>query len=649
MSDGATYRVTETHGNVHAGTGPQINITAAGLLTKTGGRTPRSVARDHLRWLRQRFVAPAGLGTARGHLLETGTALLGGEPGSGRHTAALMLLHELRDAGAFQELVPEERTPRLDPEYIAEGDRLLLDLSTSGVPLWADVLDELSGFRKTLEERSARLVVVLPRHLTHQLPPVFAPFTAELKRPTGAEVLRAHLRPDGIGPDTTNELPRELVAYLDKSPPLRDIATLAHYVLRARSGPNTHEGFASWCREALAAVTDRGRDVADLVASLDTGPRRALLLATAMLHGAHADAVHRATDALLTTVRHPDSATPLLERAGITERLKEVRAAMDRSGRVHFTGLGYAPSVRDHFWTNMPGLRDPLRTWAGGVVGLPELSPDDRDLVVHRFAGQCLRTGRPEDLTVLVRTWTGSAQDGLRLRAAAQALEHGLDDAAWGPYFRSRIYDWSLDRQLSPGLAKVLVGVCAEVMAVRHPNQALVRLHHLARREHGSSEAREALLRLVRADRGLRRRLLYRLAPDATRPGRPADIDLFLELVHEPSLFAMPDSHAPAQVREPGVRSALAAGWNAALLDRPRATWQAAVESWLLTAAEDAALGDLLLGVLVDAAGSRNDLLGLLYVIARDWATAAPDAPSRTRRGPVSDRLLEKIDLAQDM
>ncbi|WP_425472842.1 helix-turn-helix domain-containing protein [Streptomyces botrytidirepellens] len=37
--------------------------------------------------------------------------------------------------------------------------------------------------------------------------------------------------------------------------------------------------------------------------------------------------------------------------------------------------------------------------------------------------------------------------------------------------------------RLSEPLAHVLVEVCAEVIAVQHPDQALVRLHHLARRE----------------------------------------------------------------------------------------------------------------------------------------------------------------------
>jgi hypothetical protein len=65
-------------------------------------------------------------------------------------------------------------------------------------------------------------------------------------------------------------------------------------------------------------------------------------------------------------------------------------------------------------------------------------------------------------------------------------------------------------------------------MAVCYPYEAAVRLHHIASREEGTTYVREALTRLVRADRRLLRLMFDRLDYQFSRNNRhEADPDLF--------------------------------------------------------------------------------------------------------------------------
>ncbi|MFI0773868.1 hypothetical protein [Streptomyces sp. NPDC021212] len=644
MNDPIHTRVDRSYGPVLAGAGTLININdPSALLVDSRGRTPLRVAEDELAWLHERFVPPPGFGVARERLEDTGTVLLDGEPGSGRNAAARMLLRELSGgAGRFHEVLPElEKSPRLNPAHIGDGDQLLLDLSTSGEQLWREIQGELSSFREEVRAHRAHLVVVLPRHRVEKHHAAFEPFLAEMARPQEMRLLRAYLRHDGI--TEAGRPPARLTEYLAGRPPVREIAELAGLIRRARDAARGAGGFPEWCATALAAVTARDKDVTQLVAERREGPQRALLLTTAMLHGAHADAIHQATASLLKVARYPEDTRPLLERADLAERFKEIGAETDAGARARFTELGYDSAIRAHFWNHMPELRGPLRTWVADTVLLPQLGRDDRDGLVSRFAEECLRTGHTDELLSLVAQWASASRGDPRLRSAAHALERGLRDQVHGWTFRQKIYGWSR-QTLSAGLADVLVGVCAEVMAVRHPDEAMVRLHHLARREVRSTTAREALLQLIRADHRLRRLMLFRLARDLVDHDWPLDAELFLRLA-EPGPLLDPGTRLRPLLAETGVRSQLITGWGAVFRRRPHQDWAERVQDWLLAAWEHGRHRDALLDVLVEGGGERGDVLGRLYVLTRDWAHAPPEGPDC--RTPLVDLLFDKINTAQ--
>ena len=181
----ATY-VSGNLGPAHAGTG-DLHTTQNfyGPIPDRKRRSPQSQATDDLLWLAQRFVYPAGFGTARHALESHRTVFLEGAPGSGRVAAAKVLLSEL-DHGAegFHDLPleSEENESSFDQSHIGANDRVWVDLSEVAGPVWEQVQPELASLRRTVQERSAYLVAVLPDGAGN-LWPEFSQYRVRIERP----------------------------------------------------------------------------------------------------------------------------------------------------------------------------------------------------------------------------------------------------------------------------------------------------------------------------------------------------------------------------------------------------------------------------------------------------------------------------------
>ncbi|MFE2378273.1 hypothetical protein [Streptomyces sp. NPDC059398] len=648
---------TSTHigssGSVHAGSGPQTNNYYTGPPPKeTTERSPRKVAEDELRWLLRHFVPPEGFHEASDVLEQHRMVLLGGRPGSGRGTAARILLRGMSGPAPIQELPleQEEEDSRclLDPEVVAQDDRLLLDLSAADDRLWAAVQTELSPFRQAVRDRSAGLVIILPARLSGSddgLTPVLGHLRRTISRTPGMEmdIVRHHLRSSGLDPTKTDSAPVTVTDYLTRAPSLSRVAGFAQLLCEAagRGGQ-----FTDWCEQALVGAGRTPEQAARQFGTLRKGADRALLVTTAMLHGARADAVHRATEMLLGG-ELPDSVRTLLRRRALSERLAGIEAEITAGNRVRFTGVGLDGAVRTHIWRDFPDLREPLRIWAGEAVTLPELTDTDRDRLVDRLAEQCLVTQRPDDLLDLTKQWSaGARSDGPALRAAAHALRHGLRSVPYGGRFRHHIYALSTSGSIGAPLRHVLINVCAADMSVSHPYAALVRLHHLARREGTGSEGREALWKLVRENHHLLRRMLDRLASSPW----PVDPDIFLFLSGPGPLTEFAYGSRPL-LAVPAVRARLARCWATVLRDRSAAQWAPAADTWLAAVCEGAPYADRFLDILVDACEQRGDRFALLYRFAGEWAARRQldePMPEDHRAAALPDRLLQKISAAQD-
>lgn len=628
---------------MHAGSGDQIVFS---LLAEAAGKDPRRIADDQLSWLRRRFLSPGGFAKAAAALESHGTVFLDGTPGTGRRTAAWMLLGELHSGSeTFHELLLKDKSPYLNTSQVGEGALVLVDLSAiPNEQVWAEVQGELPDLRKVVHEHSAHLVVILPTGRVERLGADLGAYRVKIVRPAGQVVLQRYLRMERIPVAETDSAPQAASDFLAKNPSMQEIADFAALVVEARATAESAGGFAGWCESALAALDNhQGKLVTDDLVELRKGPQRALLLATAMLHGTHIDVIHRSAVALLEGVRHPHDERPLLEQADLAVRFQEIKATPDASGRVRFDKLGYDSAVRAHLWTHRPELREPIQRWVGDTVGLTDLETDDRDKLIKRFAEQCLHDRYRDLLLTLVSQCAKDTGNGFRMGAAIQALRHGLQHEEHGRFFRQKIYDWSRETNLPRGLTQVIVVACWKVMAVRHPDQAMIRLHHLARRERGTTHARDALVQLVGADAQLRVRMLERLVQRLQLEEWPIDADLFVEFA-DPAALTATGPHTRAPLSDPDLREQLIIGWSIAFHRRPYEVWRTQVERWIQTAFADEAHREHLLDTLVAGGGQHADLLARLHVITRDLAR--PGTDGQEHHAFLVDRVLRKINFS---
>jgi hypothetical protein len=612
----------------HTGSGPQyVYYQFSGAGRDSPESRSRPLASDFLAGLRRRFAHPEGFATARRTLRDTHTVLIAGEPGGGRNAAARMLLYEYRDLRPnLHEVLAEDEAGnvRLDPRPAGEPEGLLLDLSEADEESWKAVHESLPGFHASVLKNGSRLAVVLPNRLSDTLHSDLTRLRAVISRPDDRLVLRGALREAGLyDAQEPDGLPDELERFLRYRPPLDHVVHLA-WLVRTEAASGRSDKFAEWCRTAVAALTRRPEDVAQQVVSLEDGRLRALLLTTAMLHGARSDAVYEACEALLATVDHPADDRPLLEREDLSSQFADIRAIPDAQGRVTFTEMDYDIAIRTHFWNNMPGIRSQLGDWVGKAVALTSLTARDRLLLAERFAEQTLRTSGPEDLLKCARDWAD--QGGLLTRpAAARALSYGALHRDHGRKIRRELYEWAISPALSGARADVLLSVCSGALASRHPEQAMVRLHHMSRHHSRGRDAESRLIRLALPDHRLHRRMLERLARDLRR-SRAADIRLFSALSsprHLTRLRAGPSAGPHALLDERGVREQLSTCWAALLESVPLAEWRDLPDQWLAAAAFTIPRHrDHLVDVMVRGCRGNPLHLGRLYQLAHPHRVA---------------------------
>ncbi|MEU9406458.1 hypothetical protein AB0E08_12270 [Streptomyces sp. NPDC048281] len=544
-----------------------------------------------------------------------------------------MLLHELPEAqGSLHELPDtsdDKRGVPFDKEDVGPGDRLLLDLSEAEESRYLAVQNALPDFRAAVVARGAHLAVVLPHHLGYLLRGDLRFLTTDIGRPIPRRVLAVHLRCSGVRCSDEDLRDTGLTTYLTRSA-MNGIAALADRIKRLQSTSPADRGFPHWLAESLEEQRDQTKRVAADIAAAQSGRQRALLLSLAMFHEASPQVVLRATNSLLGVLSHPPDPSPRLDRADLHAELETVQAETGPDGRVRFRLIGYDVAVRNHFWTFLPDIRHQLRNWLRDRIADQAVAPSVRTAAVTRFAEQTLRAGAPDDLAWLSEQWTATGATYHLIREAAQALALGLDHDHHGRFFRQRIYDWATSTETSARLQRVLIMVCSQTMARSHPDQALVRLHHLARRCPDPVAAYRAVTDLARSDDRLYMLMLDRLAAGVERPHGEADLDLFRELA-DPMRLA--GDHR--------VQTSLVTGWTG-LLRHPRRDWTADVRQWL-TAGEDTQHREPLLRVLADASASDTQIAGRVFRVALDWKRAEPTED----RADVVSRLLMKINTAQ--
>ena len=587
---------------------------------------------DHLRWLDVRFVPPPGFAEALVTIQELRTVVLTGPPGSGRMAAAQMLaFRSWSGNGMLHELDPHEPDDgslfHIDPNLIGPSDGAWVDLSDASPRFWNQIQKELPALHKRVQECLAYLVIIQPHGLG--LPTNFRPQLRRIDRPQQVEVFGHLLRTEGLA--SGEDLPAP--DFLKDQRSMGEIRQFVDDILSAKDQPEVKGGLNEWIAAAEQPTSPRETLVSGTLGDLPLASERALLLSVAMLHGAHADVIDRAAANLLAGL--PGKSDVGLERPPLGERLREVGAETDTTRHVRFTRSAYKTAVPLFFWRHFPELHEKIANWVSETLDSDDLSDEDRTELARGFAMQCLDDRYLSRWTRLVKHLTSDNPNSSRELAAAAILQVGLGDEANSRRFRRQIYEWSTAADTSRSLATALVAACQQ-MTETHPGEALVRLHHLARRHPGRPDIWNALVDVVYGDRRLLRLLLARLVDRPFERTLAVDARIFLYVADPARLIVRRGTDQPL-IAHPDVSRQLAAGWALAYSRLHGEEWASRAADWLDCAVEDNANRRALVDLLVDAARSVPAVLPQLYSLTRRAAF----------RDAIADLVLEKISAAE--
>lgn len=643
-AENATFVSSAKH--VNAGSGPQNNYTVLGenLLSDAFLENLRKAARRHelaevsLEWHSERFVKPDRYLRAKQMLGDYRVVLVSGDRGSGRRTASKMLLREV--SGERPREIPadteEDRKDFLRSGMVGEAERLLLDLSADIEFRLLSDSRSLEPFIAAVEKEKAYMVVVLPPDAQNRLASDLLPRLVSIERPGGREVLESHLGAAGF-PLSERDLDVQGLDEFLAEAPVGEIGRLCQGCLDLHDR-ETGNSIADCLAEALQTVSKRAQDIGEAIRAKSPSDR-ALVLSAGFLEGAHADVVVDSAEKLLALTGTDETAERVLACDSVDQRLKDNDFNLSPSREVFFSKPSAEGVVR-YFWDAFPRLRPILVEWVGRCLTSRMLTDLDRTRLVRRIAIVCRQGRHGGDLCVLAAWLLDLDPKHRPLRAgelAVRILTEGLEEDPGALAVRRKMYAWADNESLSPDLARVLIVVCSEVLARTHPEQALVRLRHLARNKNVEvgNAAGEALLGLIADDR-LFLDLLWRLGTSPLQS--EADAALFLRIV-EPSRLL----EGSRLLDFGGVRGRLTDGWTR-IVERPRVFWSKAARDWFDAFLKDAS-AEPLLDVLVDAASEAGHP-GRLHVVLRDWAHEPSAGAPETRRRTAA-LVRKKIDEAQ--
>lgn len=628
-----TTEIQDSRGPLHTGAGNQWNFlfhaaTEVRRATRRGAGAWSEVAFEDVA---MQFQPPDGFSKIEDAIEEQGIVVLRGEPGSGRRFAALKLLAKSEySPGLFYAPVIDSA----DEESLAQlplqtGDRVLLDLSTMSVERFtALVASELPAFFRSVRDIGARSVVILPDGCEPAAE--WMKLVRPIARPNPVQAYKNHLVSIGIKP--VEGVDKASIYKHFAHAPMRDLDRLRMLVDEAREANPTLD-YHEWTRKALEALSAGPEEVAAILKDLRAGHQRALLLSASLFAGLSADRAWHAAMILLDTLCYPKDPDLPLDRADLQEQLALFGASIDQNRRVQFK-KPLDEAIRTYLWDGYPALRASLAKWIE-VLAKGRGDPDpDSEQVVTRFGHQHLRTGQVDSLKQLIASLAGLKKDTVN-QSASILLALGLTDPVHGRYFRLAMNDWARETSLSTGLGAVLIDACARTLVHTYPDQALVRLHNLARHPGPVGEmACEALAQQL--DDGRLGRLLVLLLRRMADVPHKRDPYVFCRVVDPDRLTAAYGRYRPLATNH-AVRAYLTRAWRDTLTALPEG-WQERLHGWLGTT--DATRRDLLLTVLAEAPADLTSR-SRLHAAATGWAVASGAS------WDVADDLLKRINAAQ--
>ncbi|WP_121709202.1 hypothetical protein [Streptomyces sp. E5N91] len=606
------------------------------------GRIPAEV----LDTLAAVFVEGPAFAAALERLREERVLVLSGAHASGRHAAALMLLHRM-GVPSVHALAAETGPSELTARLTGPGGHVLRDLPLSRNRPLRDT--HLYAVRDQLRKVDGHLVVTVENSpfLLGTTPTVWVP-------PDAADVLRAHLA-EVRRPDT-----ERLLAF----PPVRDfLARGAHPPSEAAVFARLLAGYDG-STEAAARLTDFGQAAVEQqcrewLGDPDTTLHdKAFLLSLAVFDRAPYALAAELADRLFVhfqRLQHPEE-PPDIPVFGLTAGTRLERALATGETCDVDTEWGPVPQFVAYFrkegtpgvlltevWTEHPSTRPALVAW------LRELARDGRPVVRTRAAAATALLARADlssTVALLINGWAVAKSPGPRVTAANALTLAQLLDA---PAVLRLLTQWCTDTHWARRWTAIRA---FGLLAPLRPGLAAPALSALASRARaGNSSPAEAdnliqstaLLLSVGVHRGEMLAELVRLLHHDTATVRALALDAFVRACDHAEEGALVEWYADQGMYETGSARDLAALWRTALGDRAHTRGALdALHTWVHVAERRAdtehALRLLLPALVVNADDHKRLQHALLALRAPD------DGP----RPPVADRLLDVLAHADD-
>lgn len=622
----------QSRGNVHTGSGDQWNLVLQMTKERVAARRGEGAwSETTFEHMSARFQAPEGFPEIRDAIEHDRVVILKGDPGSGRRSAALELLgkSEYGRGLFYAPVVGSDDDDSLDRFPKEAADRILVDLSAMNVDRFTSlVAPDLQPFFERVQAKRARSVVILPDAAVPE--PDWLKIVKPIGRPNPVEAYRKHLRTIGVPADDLDE---PAIRDYFKHAPMRDLARLTLLVQEARDANPTLD-YRAWIRTAWEVLRAGRDEVAAILKELRAGQQRALLLSASLFAGGSADGAWHAAKILLDTLKYPEDTGLPLDQADLQEQLAVFGAGIDRQRHIQFQKPLDA-AIRSYIWDGYPALRASLAGWIKALSKHWKWSLVDAERVAERFGEQHLRTRQLSAVLKLIPELAGMNAE-VPFQQALALLKLGLDHPEFGWNFRKEMREWAKDRTLSDGLGAVLIEACVQVLAASYPDQALVRLHHLAR--HGGQIGTMACGALgVQLEEDRLSRMLSLLLKRMADQSDKRDPGVFVSVI-DPSALTGSRGNPRPLAAEPVVRAHLVLAWRATLTVRPQG-WEQQLDRWLAIV-DRRRDRDLLLSILAEAPDSLASR-SCLHAATTAWATGwAGD-------WDVADALLERMNAAQ--
>ncbi|WP_460745999.1 hypothetical protein [Nocardiopsis oceani] len=419
-------------------------------------------------------------------------AVLVGEPGSGRETAAIALhtscglqVHQVQ-FGQVNDNPDETPHSRLSRTKLIPGAGYIVDL-TMLKSLDGRVVDAIRELRQKLDGHDSALTVITPPGTYDTAFPDAPVF--QVDRPHAIDVLAEHLKyfPDAEGIEALARWPQVKTLMAKASP--ADAVRMANVGLRAHAARDTHEIMSTWINEAIGIYGDWKAELDRWFDEHRGGPEaawtRIVLISVAAFEGLDSERVLSAADTLAPMLRVEKGDAGGLTGLGVEPTLRLVGAERGKDGRVRFTKPEYAAAVLDYVWSQLPRIHTELLAWTDAIAA--EHPKECLDAVRDAWVGLALRRNDPELTIQLLNEW----MEGKAPRRAVAGL--AAEVASWpdfGSKMRRKLYDWA--RKPKTDEHAVVVATACAIYSRDDAVSALFRLKWLAQAD--SVKVREAAL-----------------------------------------------------------------------------------------------------------------------------------------------------------